>query len=77
MYVISLCCSEMFAIFSTAYHSKVLTVPLKWLNDMLLYSGDVEHLLADLKHYKCMLNDDAEGVHFRRDLFDDQIETVS
>lgn len=50
--------------FSSAYHSKTLTVPGKWLADVLLYDN-VETLLSDCQYYNIEVNGDEDACQMK------------
>ncbi|KAJ6644618.1 Germinal-center associated nuclear protein [Pseudolycoriella hygida] len=55
--------------FSSAYHSKTLTVPSKWLSDLLLYD-DMQLLLADCRYYNIEICSNSSFVKFNKFTFE-------
>lgn len=54
--------------FSAAYHSKVLTVPLDWLKDILFYSS-IDQLANDLKYYGLTVDTQLKSTRFQQESF--------
>lgn len=62
--------------FSSAYHSKTLTVPIKWLTDLLLYDDD-QLLVSDCKYYNIDVNLDCRDIKFNKFNFEQKKNVVS
>jgi len=62
--------------FSSAYHSKTLSVPAKWLADLLLYD-DVQLFISDCKYYKIDVNSESKEIKFNKFDFDQKKNVVS
>lgn len=66
---------ELIESFSVAYHSKVHTVPLDWLKNIMFY-GSIDQLINDLKYYGLTVDHETKGVRFQRDSFQSSKATV-
>lgn len=62
--------------FSSAYNNKMLTVPCKWLADLLLYD-DVQMLVADCRYYNIEVNLASSDIKFNKLNFDRTKNVVS
>lgn len=61
--------------FSVAYHSKVLSVPMDWLKNILFYDS-IHHLTSDLKYYGLTSDAQTKTIKFQRDEFQSSKQTV-
>lgn len=61
--------------FCEAYHSRMLTVPVKWLVKVLIYESK-RQLIDDCVHYKCEVVE-KEFVNFNKTSFDYAADLVS
>ncbi|XP_037045886.1 germinal-center associated nuclear protein isoform X2 [Bradysia coprophila] len=66
---------ELLLRFSSAYHSKMLTVPGAWLANILIYDN-VQTLLSDCQYYNIEVNLNARQIKFNKLTFDQTKDVI-